>query len=122
MTDEENTDELAASSRRLGDRFAGKSSSSSSPDQEDPDSEQESQATQESSSSDTDTQTATEYVPATLYLPEESRREMRRFLKRLTLDYPDIEEAEKRELHTALIHASMEYPEEIADLTKERMQ
>lgn len=122
MTDDDTTDELEASSRRLGDRFAGKSSDTSSPDQEDSDSEQESQPTQESSPSDTDTQTTTEYVPVTLYLPEETRRDMRRFLKRLTLDHPEIEEAEKRELHTALVHASMEHPEEIADLTKEKMQ
>lgn len=60
------------------------------------------------------------FEPTTLYLPEETRTELRRFLKRITLDHPEIEDAQKRELHTALIKEAMEHPEEIADGVKAR--
>lgn len=114
-------DNLAASSNRLGNRFAGSSAEESDSDHDDP--ADSSDDPSESHSSDTgDTADSPEYVPTTLYLPEETRRDFRRFLKRLTLDYPEIEDAQKRELHTALMRASMEHPSEIAELAEEEMQ
>lgn len=92
-------DNLEKSSRRLGDRF----SNVGKDEPTDPDPPKQEQSDEP------------EYKPTTLYLPEETRTELRRFLKRITLDHPEIEDAQKRELHTALIECAMEYPEEIAE-------
>lgn len=118
----ENTgdDNLAASSNRLGNRFAGSSAEESDSDQDAPDNDSDISSESQSSATD-DTEDSPEYVPTTLYLPEETRRDFRRFLKRLTLDHPEIEDAQKRELHTALMRASMEHPAEIAELVEEKM-
>lgn len=91
-------DNLEKSSQRLGDRLSDVGEESPT---------EPSQPKQESDEP--------EYKPTTLYLPEETRTELRRFLKRITLDYPEIEDAQKRELHTALIEFAMEHPEEIAE-------
>lgn len=93
-------DNLEESSRRLGDRFSNVGEKSEPPDPDPPKQEQTDEP---------------EYKPTTLYLPEEIRTELRRFLKRITLDHPEIEDAQKRELHTALIKEAMEHPEEIAE-------
>lgn len=122
MSNETGDDNLASSSARLGDRFAGSSADENESGQDAPVEEQDSSpASQSSSTATEETEDSPEYVPTTLYLPEETRRDFRRFLKRLTLDHPEIEDAQKRELHTALMQASMEHPSEIAELVEENM-
>ncbi|WP_224338511.1 hypothetical protein [Haloprofundus halobius] len=136
MTD----DDLRRSTRRLGDRFGTASDSSEDDVREsetndgppvDDKSTNDSTADSASSAasdsepvSERSKQNAKrgiepEWVPTTLYLPEQTRREFRRFLKRLTLDHPEIEEAQKRELHAALIQVGMEQPEAVAERTDE---
>jgi hypothetical protein len=119
MDENTDNDNLAASSSRLGNRF-NSGTDESKPEKEPSDTD--SDASESPSQSSSDAGTDAEYVPTTLYLPEETRRDFRRFLKRLTLDHPEIEDAQKRELHTALIQASMEHPTEIAELVEEKMQ
>lgn len=121
---DENTDDdnLKASSTRLGNRFTNSGADESDSTGGSSDTAAETSESPSLSSSDAGTETDTEYVPTTLYLPEETRRNFRRFLKRLTLDHPEIEDAQKRELHTALIQASMDHPTEIAELLDEKMQ
>lgn len=121
---DENTDDdnLAASSSRLGNRFTNSEADESDLEEESSDTDADTSESPSQSSGDVGTETDDEYVPTTLYLPEETRRDFRRFLKRLTLDHPEIEDAQKRELHTALIQASMEHPTEIAELVNEKMQ
>ena len=122
MDEETGDDNLAASSNRLGNRFAGSSADESEPDQDIRDDTSDSSPASQSAAVDDESEDSLEYVPTTLYLPEETRRDFRRFLKRLTLDHPEIEDAQKRELHTALMRVSMEQPSEIAELVKEKMQ
>nr|WP_233340433.1 hypothetical protein [Haloprofundus sp. MHR1] len=88
---------------------------SNSDDDSDSDSDDDSDSESESESTP---EAEPDWVPTTLYLPEETRREFRRFLKRLTLDHPEIESAKKRELHTALIQVGMEQSEAVAERTK----
>lgn len=104
MTD----DNLEKSSERLGVRFSDVGGEEDSPS-ESPDN------TEPSSSADPD------YHPTTIYLPKETRKEFRRFLKRLTLDYPEMEEAEKRELHTAFIEAAMNQSEHFIEQMEENV-
>ncbi|KTG07841.1 hypothetical protein AUR64_02080 [Haloprofundus marisrubri] len=131
-------EELERSTRRLGDRFGAAKSSAGDSQQADGEGD-ESNSDQSETSSGTETEPTSssgsnpeaetddassteevpEWVPTTLYLPEETRRDLRRFLKRLTLDYPEIEDAQKRELHTALIQVAMDRPEAVADRTEE---
>lgn len=141
----EKDEDLERSTRRLGDRFgAAKSSGDGSQhvvegdeesDSDEPDSDESETDTDtdietgsssspdqnsESESDDVpDSEDAPEWVPTTLYLPEETRRDLRRFLKRLTLDYPDIEDAQKRELHAALVQVAMNQSEAVADRTEQ---
>jgi hypothetical protein len=123
MDKETGDDNLAASSNRLGNRFAGSSADESESNQKASDNTADaSPGSQSSATGDEENEETPEYVPTTLYLPEETRRDFRRFLKRLTLDHPEIEDAQKRELHTALMRASMEHPSEIAELVEEKMQ
>ena len=103
MTDE-GDDSLKRSTARLGNRFAGAEGEQDVESQADADGEEE---------------TEPEWVPTTIYLPEEIRREFRRFLKRLTLDHPEIEDAQKRELHAALVKVGMEHPEDVAERTED---
>jgi hypothetical protein len=103
MSEDNGEDSLRRSTTRLGDRFAGSQST---------------EGTEKSGDEKPDGDEP-EWVPTTIYLPEETRREFRRFLKRLTLDHPEIEDAQKRELHTALVRTGMEHPEEVAERTEE---
>jgi hypothetical protein len=121
---DENTDDdnLTASTSRLGDRFAQSATDENEPEEMTSDTGSDTSESTSQSSADVETDLNSEYVPTTLYLPEDTRRDFRRFLKRLTLDHPEIEDAQKRELHTALIRASMEHPAEIAELAEEKMQ
>ncbi|WP_224271129.1 hypothetical protein [Haloprofundus salinisoli] len=125
-------DDLQRSTRRLGDRFGAATDTSdrSRRSVEETDEESAADSGAESASSaesdprdETDSESETdkepEWVPTTLYLPEETRREFRRFLKRLTLDYPEIESAKKRELHTALVQIGMEQSGAVAERTDE---
>ena len=104
MTNDEDEDNLRRSTARLGNRFAGTQD------------EEDAQAQSDDAEGD---DAEPEWVPTTIYLPEETRREFRRFLKRLTLDYPEIEDAQKRELHTALVRVGMEHPEDVAARTED---
>lgn len=113
MTKDNDTSGLERSSDRLGQRFSGTSESNESENSE-TESTEDTQSANDETSSNGET-TTTEWKPTTVYLPEETRREFRRFLKRLTLDYPEIEDAEKRQLHTALIQTGMDHPEEVAE-------
>lgn len=123
MDKETDDNNLRASSTRLGNRFADSSPDESESEQDASDDKSDtSSESQSSSTDDEETKDAPKYVPTTLYLPEDTRRDFRRFLKRLTLDHPEIEDAQKRELHTALIQASMEHSTEIAELVEEKMQ
>ena len=119
MAKDNDTSDLERSSNRLGQRFSNTSESNGSEDTEDGPTES-TQSANADSSSDTNAN-ATEWKPTTVYLPENTRREFRRFLKRLTLDHPEIEDAEKRQLHTALIRAGMEHPEEVAELADQEL-
>ena len=114
MAEDKDTDGLEKSSRRLGQRFSNSSEASES-------GEQSNEATQSVSTESSDEESTVDWKPTTVYLPEDTRREFRRFLKRVTLDYPEIEDAEKRQLHTALIRVGMEYPEEVAELTEREL-
>ena len=118
MAEDKDTTELEESSRRLGQRFSNSSESDEPKEPADNSNETTQSANAESSSEDSGT---VEWKPTTLYLPEDTRREFRRFLKRVTLDHPEIEDAEKRQLHTALIRVGMEYPEEVAELTEHEL-
>lgn len=104
MSKEKGEDDLEKGASRLGDRFSG---SSEAGDGEQTAEEQPEQI---------------EWVPATLYLPEERRKEFRRFLKRITLDYPEIEDADKRELHAAALSVAMDHPEQVAETAEEIME
>lgn len=118
MAEDKDTDGLEKSSRRLGQRFSNSSEGSESREQ----SNDSKEATQSVSPESSDEESTTvDWKPTTVYLPEDTRREFRRFLKRVTLDYPEIEDAEKRQLHTALIRVGMEYPEEVAELTEREL-
>ncbi|GAA0452096.1 hypothetical protein MUK72_14360 (plasmid) [Halococcus dombrowskii] len=119
MPNDNNTSDLERSSDRLGQRFSNASESDASEDTGNGPAES-TQSTNADSSS-TEEAEVTEWKPTTVYLPEDTRREFRRFLKRLTLDHPEIEDAEKRQLHTALIRAGMEHPDEVAELAKEEL-
>jgi hypothetical protein len=119
MPNDNDTSDLERSSDRLGQRFSNTPESDASEDTENEPSES-TQSTNADSSS-TEEAEATEWKPTTVYLPEDTRREFRRFLKRLTLDHPEIEDAEKRQLHTALIRAGMEHPDEVTELAKEEL-
>ena len=119
MPKDNDTSGLERSSDRLGQRFSGTTEPNESEDTAtEPPKSTQSTDTDSSSSEGT---SATEWKPTTVYLPEDTRREFRRFLKRLTLDHPEIEDAEKRQLHTALIRAGMDHPEEVAELTEEEL-
>lgn len=102
MAKDKGENDLRRSTTRLGNRFVGGGDDDGEPEEREP-------------NDDADP----EWVPTTIYLPEETRREFRRFLKRLTLDYPETEDAQKRELHTALVRIGMEHPDEVAALTEE---
>ncbi|HET7323913.1 MAG TPA: hypothetical protein VFJ06_06250 [Halococcus sp.] len=119
MPKDNDTSGLKRSSDRLGQRFSETSESNESEDTTNESSES-TQSANANSSSNEDTAT-TEWKPTTIYLPEDTRREFRRFLKRLTLDHPEIEDAEKRQLHTALIRAGMDHPEEVAELAEQEL-
>lgn len=118
MTEDKDTTGLEESSRRLGQRFSNSPESDESEEPADSTSETTQSANGESSKEDSAT---AEWKPTTVYLPEDTRREFRRFLKRVTLDHPEIEDAEKRQLHTALIRVGMDYPEEVAELTEHEL-
>ena len=117
MAEDKDTDGLEKSSRRLGQRFSNSSEASESGEQ----SNDSNEATQSVSTESSDEESTVDWKPTTVYLPEDTRREFRRFLKRVTLDYPEIEDAEKRQLHTALIRVGMEYPEEVAEFTEREL-
>ena len=119
MQNDNDTSDLERSSDRLGQRFSNTGKPNDSEDTENEPSES-TQSTNVDSSS-TEESKATEWKPTTVYLPEDTRREFRRFLKRLTLDHPEIEDAEKRQLHTALIRAGMEHPNEVAEVAKKEL-
>ena len=119
MPKDNDTSGLERSSDRLGQRFSNTAESDESEDTPNEPS-QSTQSTNAESSSNEKTGT-TEWKPTTVYLPEDTRREFRRFLKRLTLDHPEIEDAEKRQLHTALIRAGMDHPEEVAELAEQEL-
>lgn len=116
MAEDKDTTGLEESSSRLGQRFSDSAESDESEKPGDSTSETTQSANTDSSNKDSATP---EWKPTTVYLPEDTRREFRRFLKRVTLDYPEIENAEKRQLHTALIRVGMEYPEEVAKLAEQ---
>jgi len=116
MAEDKDTTGIEESSRRLGQRFSDSPESDESGKPADSTSETTQPANTDSSNKDSATP---EWKPTTVYLPEDTRREFRRFLKRVTLDYPEIENAEKRQLHTALIRVGMEYPEEVAKLAEQ---
>lgn len=97
-------DNLSETSSRLGDRVSRMG------DQND----EETADAPAPPSPETDDQP--DYQPTTIYLPEAQRTELRRYLKRITLDFPEIEDAQKRELHTALITVAMEHPEEVVEV------
>jgi hypothetical protein len=119
MPKDNDTSGLERSSDRLGQRFSNTSESNESEDTEnEPAESTQSANTNAASNADTGT---TEWKPTTVYLPEDTRREFRRFLKRLTLDHPEIEDAEKRQLHTALIRAGMDHPDEVAELAEQEL-
>lgn len=113
MSKDKGEDKVEEDAGRLGDRFSGTGSTSKTDDREADNEEntEEKPAEQEKES--------VEWVPATLYMPEEQRKEFRRFLKRVSLDFPEIEDADKRELHTAAIRAAMENPEKVAEHAEE---
>jgi hypothetical protein len=116
MPNDNDTSGLEQSSDRLGQRF---SESNESEDTATESSESTQSANADSSSNEAGA--TTEWKPTTVYLPEDTRREFRRFLKRLTLDHPEIEDAEKRQLHTALIRAGMDHPEDVAEFTEQEL-
>ncbi len=119
MPKDNDTSGLERSSDRLGQRFSGTADSNESEDTTNEPSESTQSASADSSSNED--AGATEWKPTTVYLPEDTRREFRRFLKRLTLDHPEIEDAEKRQLHTALIRAGMDHPEEVAGFAEQEL-
>ena len=119
MSKENDTSGLEKSSNRLGQRFSNTAESNESEDTTNEPS-QSTQAVDADSSPNKEVNT-TEWKPTTVYLPEDTRREFRRFLKRLTLDHPKIEDAEKRQLHTALIRVGMDYPEEVAEFAEQEL-
>lgn len=118
MAEDKDTTGLEESSKRLGQRFSNTSESDEPEESSNNSNEDIQPVNAESSNKDSD---MVEWKPTTIYLPEDTRREFRRFLKRVTLDHPEIEDAEKRQLHTALIRVGMKYPEEVAELTKHEL-
>jgi hypothetical protein len=120
VTDDKGDADLQRSTKRLGDRFGTTSDESETRSDAATRNDSSSAGDESASANATDT-SEPNWVPTTLYLPEETRREFRRFLKRLTLDYPEIEDAQKRELHTALVRAGMEDPEAVADFADEQV-
>lgn len=113
MSKDKGEDELKKGAGRLGDRFS-KASSEEETDTGDTEAGKDESSTSESNQQEAEDD-VDEWVPATIYLPESKRKEFRRFLKRLTLDHPEIEEADKRELHTGMVEAAMDHPEEVAE-------
>lgn len=109
MSKDKGEDKVEEDAGRLGDRFSGSTSADKNPDREADNREKTEEKPAE------EKKDSVEWVPATLYLPEDQRKEFRRFLKRVSLDFPEIEDADKRELHTAAIRAAMENPEKVAE-------
>jgi hypothetical protein len=116
MPKDNDTNDLERSSDRLGQRFSESNESENMTNE----SSESTQSANTASSSNEDAG-ATEWKPTTVYLPEDTRREFRRFLKRLTLDHPEIEDAKKRQLHTALIRTGMDHPEDVAELAEQEL-
>lgn len=122
MSKDKGEDELEESASRLGDRFGGASSGGekgSSDGQTDVRENPDSAESQPEKEGRGEGEEIDEWVPATIYLPESKRTEFRRFLKRLTLDHPEIEDAEKRELHTGVIETAIDHPGDVAEHVEE---
>lgn len=124
----ESEDNLTRSSQRLGDRFS-RGDSANQEDAEDAASiQQNSRASDSATSESTDdidaeseseSEPEPEWKPATLYLTEDTRKEFNRFLMRIQLDHPEIEEVHKRDIHEGVLLAAMDRPDEVAAIVEE---
>ena len=127
----ESDDNLARSSQRLGDRFSRKDSADSADEGNTEDaasSPRNGQATNSAASGTADdaegetepeSESKPEWKPATIYLTEDTRKEFNRFLMRVQLNHPEIEEMNKRDIHEGVILAAMERPDEVAAIVEQ---
>ena len=121
-------DSLTRSSQRLGDRFSRGESADEESTEDAASTHQNSRTNDGATSEATDdaegetepeSEPEPEWNPATIYLTEDTRKEFNRFLMRIQLNYREIEEVNKRDIHEGVILAAMEHPEEVAAIVEQ---